>query len=73
VLAGMIWALENPMQGIVEPDEIDFQRILEIARPYLGPVVGVYTDWTPLDGRGSLFIEDLDSSDPWQFKNVRVI
>ncbi|ARJ65593.1 homospermidine synthase [Magnetospirillum sp. ME-1] len=73
VLAGMIWALENPMRGIVEPDEIDFQRILEIARPYLGPVVGVYTDWTPLDGRGALFAEDLDTSDPWQFKNVRVI
>ena len=73
VLAGMIWALENPMRGIVEPDEIDFQRILEIARPYLGPVVGAYTDWTPLQGRGALFTEDLDLSDPWQFKNVRVI
>lgn len=72
VLAGMIWALENPGLGIVEPDEIDFARILEIARPYLGPVVGVYTDWTPLKGRGTLFPEDLDTSDPWQFKNIRV-
>jgi homospermidine synthase len=61
------------MRGIVEPDEIDFQRILEIARPYLGPVLGAYTDWTPLEGRASLFAEDLDMSDPWQFKNVRVI
>jgi homospermidine synthase len=73
VLAGMIWALENPMLGIVEPDEIDFRRILEIAKPYLGPVVGVYTDWTPLAGRGALFPEDIDPSDPWQFKNVRVV
>jgi homospermidine synthase len=73
VLAGMIWALENPMLGIVEPDEIDFRRILDIAAPYLGPVVGVYTDWTPLKGRGTLFPEDLDPSDPWQFKNVRVV
>ncbi|MBI3443877.1 MAG: homospermidine synthase [Magnetospirillum sp.] len=73
VLAGIIWALENPNRGIVEPDEIDFQRILEIARPYLGPVVGVYTDWTPLAGRGGLFPEDVDRDDPWQFKNVRVI
>lgn len=72
VLAGMIWALENPGRGIVEPDEIDFDRILEIAKPYLGPVVGVYTDWTPLQGRGTLFPEDLDTSDPWQFKNIRV-
>lgn len=73
IVAGIIWALENPNLGVVEPDEVDFQRILEIARPYLGPVVGVYTDWTPLDGRGDLFPEDVDKSDPWQFKNVRVV
>jgi homospermidine synthase len=72
VLAGIIWALENPDRGVVEPDDIDFQRILEIARPYLGPVVGVYTDWTPLADRGTLFPEDLDTDDPWQFRNVRV-
>ncbi|OAN52748.1 homospermidine synthase [Paramagnetospirillum marisnigri] len=73
ILAGIIWALENPDRGVVEPDEIDFDRILEIARPYLGPVVGVYTDWNPLQGRGELFPEDVDTSDPWQFKNVRVL
>jgi homospermidine synthase len=72
-LAGMIWAIENPAAGIVEPDEIDFRRNLEICRPYLGPVVGKYTDWTPLFDRGRLFPEDLDESDPWQFKNIRVV
>jgi homospermidine synthase len=72
-LAGMIWAMENPTAGIVEPDEIDFRRVLEICTPYLGPVVGEYTDWTPLSDRESLFPEDLDHSDPWQFKNVRVV
>jgi len=72
VLAGIIWALENPAMGVVEPDDIDFRRILEIASPYLGPVVGAYTDWTPLADRGTLFPEDMDLSDPWQFKNVRV-
>ncbi len=72
VLAGMIWAIENPRRGIVEPDELDYERILEICRPYLGPVVGVYTDWTPLHDRGWLFPEDLDTTSAWQFKNVRV-
>jgi homospermidine synthase len=71
-LAGMIWAMENPRRGIVEPDDMDFQRPLEICRPYLGPVVGKYTDWTPLYRRGELFEEDLDTTDPWQFKNIRV-
>ncbi len=36
---------------MVEPEDLDFARILDIARPYLGEVVGVYGDWTPLDGR----------------------
>lgn len=72
VLAGVVWAMENPERGIVEPDEMDFQRALQICMPYLGPVVGEYTDWTPLKDRGRLFAEDIDVSDPWQFKNVLV-
>jgi homospermidine synthase len=72
VLAGMVWALENPEAGIVEADDIDFRRCLEVQMPYLGPVVGVYTDWTPLDGRPGFFPEDIDTSDPWQFRNVLV-
>jgi homospermidine synthase len=73
VLAGMVWAMENPRRGIIEPDEMDFERPLAICRPYLGAVVGEYTDWTPLYRRGELFAEDLDASDPWQFKNIRVM
>ncbi|MBM3644923.1 MAG: homospermidine synthase [Alphaproteobacteria bacterium] len=72
VLSGIIWALENPDRGIVEADEMDFARNLEICMPYLGPVVGKYSDWTPLKDRGGLFPEDLDRSDPWQFRNFRV-
>ncbi len=73
VLGGMIWAIERPRQGIVEPEEMDFERVIQIARPYLGDVVGVYGDWTPLDGREQLFPEDLDRDDPWQFENIRVV
>jgi homospermidine synthase len=72
VLAGMVWAIENPQAGVVEADAMDHARVLEIARPYLGDVVGAYSDWTPLDGRGALFPEAVDASDPWQFKNFRV-
>jgi homospermidine synthase len=73
VLAGIIWAMENPDSGLLEPDELDHRRILEICMPYLGKVGGTYTDWSPLSDRERLFPEDLDMSDPWQFKNVRVI
>ena len=72
VLAGMVWALENPKAGIVEADEVDYKRCLEVQLPYLGPVEGHYTDWTPLDGRPGLFPEDIDTKDPWQFRNILV-
>jgi len=72
VLAGMVWALENPAAGIVEADEMDYRRCLEVQTPYLGPVTGHYTDWTPLHGRPGLYPENVDPTDPWQFRNVLV-
>ena len=72
VLAGMVWALENPNAGIVEADEMDYKRCLEVQTPYLGPVNGFYTDWTPLSNRPGFFPEDIDETDPWQFRNILV-
>ena len=72
VLAGVVWTIENPRRGVVESDEMDHARILGICRPYLGEVVGAYSAWTPLQDRGRLFPEELDSEDPWQFSNIRV-
>ena len=51
---------------------MDFRRCLEIQMPYLGPVIGTYTNWTPVQGRGVLFPEDMDPEDPWQFRNILV-
>ncbi|HOT83158.1 MAG TPA: saccharopine dehydrogenase C-terminal domain-containing protein, partial [Candidatus Defluviicoccus seviourii] len=73
VLAGMVWAIENPDAGVVEPDELDHERILSIAGPYLGDMVGAYSDWTPLAERETLFAETLDRDCPWQFLNFRVV
>ncbi|HET6234265.1 MAG TPA: saccharopine dehydrogenase C-terminal domain-containing protein [Acetobacteraceae bacterium] len=72
VLGGVVWAIENPSAGIVEADHLDHSRVLEVARPYLGEVLGVYSDWTPLQDRARLFAEDVDAECPWQFRNVRV-
>jgi len=72
VLAGMVWALENPDAGIVEADEMDFQRCLQVQLPYLGPVEGHFTDWNPLTRRSALFPDDIDTDDPWQFRNILV-
>jgi homospermidine synthase len=70
-LAAVVWAIHNPRRGIVEPDDLDFETCLETAMPYLGSMVGEFTAWTPLQGRGELFPEELDTDRPWQLQNVR--
>ncbi len=72
VMAGVLWAIANPARDVVEPDDLPFDEMLRVCRPYLGKVVGTYTDWTPLADRGWLFSEDIDRDDPWQFANFRV-
>jgi len=72
VMAGVVWAMKNPARDIVEPDDLPHDEMLRLCRPYLGDMVGVYSDWTPLSGRDWPFDEDLDRDDPWQFKNFRV-
>jgi homospermidine synthase len=72
ILGGMVWALRNPDRGLVEPDDLDHRTVLEVAAPYLGELIGVYGDWTPLQERSTLFPDDMDSEDPWQFRNFRV-
>jgi homospermidine synthase len=72
VLGGMVWALENPSAGVVEPDDIDYETVMKVATPYLGEMAGVYGDWTPLSDRSPLYETEIDKDDPWQFINFRV-
>jgi homospermidine synthase len=73
LMAGVAWALNHPREGILEPDDLPHDEMLAMIHPYLGPVVGVRSGWTPLEGRGRLFDEPaLDHGDPWQFVNFRV-
>lgn len=72
VLAGMIWAIQHPTEGVIEPEQMDYEFVMDIAKPYLGKLEGHYTDWTPIKDREKLFSETLDKSDPWQFVNIRV-
>eukprot|EP00602_Paraphysomonas_sp_CaronLab_P001670 CAMPEP_0185033476 /NCGR_PEP_ID=MMETSP1103-20130426/22452_1 /TAXON_ID=36769 /ORGANISM="Paraphysomonas bandaiensis, Strain Caron Lab Isolate" /LENGTH=499 /DNA_ID=CAMNT_0027569757 /DNA_START=102 /DNA_END=1598 /DNA_ORIENTATION=- len=65
VLAGVLWAIRNPNRGVLEPEYLPYDEILDTMSPYISPVVGVFTDWTPLNGKGVLFPEDMDQSDPW--------
>lgn len=70
-IAAVVWAIRHPRRGLLEPESLDFESCLETATPYLGRMVGEFTDWTPLDGRGKYFPEKLDVQCPWQMQNIR--
>jgi homospermidine synthase len=72
VLGGMVWALRHPQCGVVEPEELDHETVLQVAMPWLGEMAGAWGNWTPLRGRTELYAEDADAADPWQFLNFRV-
>jgi homospermidine synthase len=45
ILSGLVWIIENPQCGLVEPEQVDFKRVLEIAAPYLGEFGGSWSKW----------------------------
>lgn len=65
-LAGIIYALRHPQEGILETEDVDHKECLELQLPYLGKVFGVYTDWSPP------IKNDTQTTDPWQFTNLRL-
>ena len=73
VVSAVLWALENPREGIRFPDDLPHDYVLRIAKPYLGRLVSVQSDWTPLKNRKVFFKENpagkADDSDVWHFKN----
>ncbi|MGA2081577.1 MAG: saccharopine dehydrogenase C-terminal domain-containing protein [Holophaga sp.] len=76
VAAAACWIVRNPDRGVLVPDDLPHEFVLDIARPYLGHNLSVPSDWTPLKGRTRVFEgharPDLDLADPWQFKNFLV-
>ena len=72
VLGGMVWALENPNAGIVEADEMDFRRLPGNPAALSRSGEGLLHRLDAAAGRPGLFPEDIDTSDPWQFRNVLV-
>jgi len=74
ILGAIFWMIENPDRGLCVPDDLDHERVLAIADPYLGPSPSVQTDWRPSPA-------DLDplaefrpptNHSPWSFANFLV-
>jgi len=72
MLGAMTWAINNPRMGCVEPEELPFDQVLKIAKPYLGPMLSVQSDWSPIADRGQLFDNYFDELNPWSFENFRI-
>jgi len=76
VVAATMWMIENPEEGVLVPDSLPHDYILDIAKPYLGKWISKSSDWTPLRDYQNAFKgfnkPDLDLKDPWQFKNFLI-
>jgi homospermidine synthase len=73
VVSAIMWMLENPNEGVCEPDDIPHEYILNIAKPYLGKLVSEPSEWTPLKNYQVFFRENpgayLDKRNIWSFGN----
>jgi homospermidine synthase len=76
VVAATLWMIQNPDRGVVVPDDLPHEFVLEIAKPYLGKWISRSSDWTPLKHYKNAFEgfnnPQVDTSDPWQFKNFLI-
>jgi homospermidine synthase len=73
VVTAVMWMIENPKRGFCLPDDLPYEFVLDIAKPYLGEFISAPSDWTPLKNRNVYFKENPENSydydDVWQFKN----
>ena len=71
--AGICWMLENPKRGVVRPEDLDTDFVLQIAKPYLGTFISKEFEWTPAKNYKNSYAErkdnDLDEKELWAFEN----
>eukprot|EP01038_Epipyxis_sp_PR26KG_P007772 gene7772-10558_t len=73
VVSGLVWMLENPTVGIIEADDMDYTRVLEIADAYLGTIVDQTTSWTPIESQTTYHGAEVGIDDVnWQFDSFLV-
>src|SRR5262245_33214761 len=69
VLAAVVWLIRNPRRGVLIPDQLPYDEILEVARPYLGKVISIPIAWTPLPLADDDGPEAACADEMWQFSN----
>lgn len=73
VVSAVMWMIENPRKGYCLPDDLPYDYVLKIAKPYLGKFVSQAYDWTPLKNYKIFFKDNPkaypDKKNPWCFQN----
>lgn len=73
LIAAIRWMLDNPRRGLCFPEDLPHEEILRYAAPYLGQLVSIPVNWTPLDNFhvhfGERPLSQPDRGDPWQYRN----
>jgi homospermidine synthase len=73
LVAAVLWMLEYPRRGVCVPDVLPYDRILAVAKPYLGELLSIPSNWTPLANSPVFFKENpragLNPANPWSFEN----
>ena len=64
LLSGLDAILREPQRGVLFPEDLNHERALEVARPFLGPLVHKNCDWKPILKPGQKGL--------WQFQNLRL-
>ena len=73
ILGALDWILRTNGGGVRVPDDLPYEQVLDVARPYVGTTWSGPIEWDPLSSRANWFDDwsgrTLDTTDPWQFTN----
>jgi homospermidine synthase len=76
VLGACLWMIQNPNKGFCQPENLDHEAVLNVAKPYLGEFISTPVDWTPLQKDSSFSFSSGSpapkSEDEWQFSTFLV-
>ena len=70
-VAALKFCIENPKLGMLEADELPKNKVLDWATPYLGGVVGMFTDFNPYNLEDPYFSETHEGKNFFSFEDLR--
>lgn len=70
VVAACLWMINHPQMGFCQPEDLDHEEVLSVAKPYLGEFISKPVDWSPLRRKNSFLdysCKAVNPEDEWQF------